>query len=417
MYEYQRQQVTTLLTRLAETPERIIVVSGPRQTGKTTLVRQALKQSNLESQFLSVDEPESRIPILSLDTQPYSATHSPARDANWLIRAWEDARRKAEDAGDGFILALDEIQKIPQWSELVKGLWDADRANQCPLHIVILGSAPLLLQQGLTESLAGRFELIRVNHWSFIEMHDAFAFDLSKYIYFGGYPGAASLVNEQTRWREYVRASLIEPNIERDILSMTRVDKPALLKAAFELGSCYSGQILSYTKMQGQLQSAGNTTTLAHYLDLLTTAGMLTGLQKFAGQQHRRRSSSPKLNVLNTSLMAVNAGYTYEQAQADRSFWGRMVESTVGAHLFNTGNPDISVYYWRDGTNEVDFVLKHGNRLIAIEVKSSVMDTNPAGMEKFSQSFNPERTILVGEQGIPLQEFLTHSASDWFDIS
>ncbi|GMQ87998.1 MAG: ATP-binding protein [Gammaproteobacteria bacterium] len=414
MSGYQRQQINTLLTRLAERPERLIVVSGPRQTGKTTLVRQALDCIDMEGRYVSIDEPQSLTPSLTFNSQVQVAARSDVRDGEWLTHVWEKARIDASSSERGFVLVLDEIQKIPLWSETVKGLWDADRAVECPLHVVVLGSAPLLMQRGLTESLAGRFELIRVNHWSFREMVDAFSFDLPSYIYFGGYPGAAHRINDQPRWREYIRSSLIEPNIERDILSMTRVNKPALLKRAFELGCNYSGQILSYTKMQGQLQDAGNTTTLAHYLDLLSNAGLLAGLAKYAGQQHRRRGSSPKLNVLNTSFMAVNSGYSFEEAQADRTFWGRLVESTVGAHLFNTGMPDIRVHYWRKSPYEVDFVLEKGRRIVGIEVKSTPQHDNSVGLTVFQENFAPERTLLVGGQGIPLEEFLTQPASYWF---
>jgi len=417
MSGYQRQHVTTLLARLAEPPERLIVVSGPRQTGKTTLVRQVLNQANIESHYLSIGGTELATLSLSFDEQEQVTSLTDKRDEKWLARVWEEARRDADRSKRGFVLVLDEIQKIPHWSETVKGLWDADRATGRILHVVILGSAPLLMQQGLTESLAGRFELIRVNHWSFREMVDAFDFDLPRYIYFGGYPGAAYLISDQPRWREYIRASLIEPNIERDILSMVRVNKPALLKRAFELGSNYSGQILSYNKMVGQLQDAGNTTTLAHYLDLLSNAGLLTGLPKYAGQQYRRKGSSPKLNVLNTSFMAVNSGYSFEEAQADRTFWGRLVESTVGAHLFNTGMPDIRLHYWRESPHEVDFVLELGRRLISIEVKSATRGNNSRGMAAFQERFAPERVLLVGNQGISLEEFLIQPAAYWFDSS
>ncbi|GMR08411.1 MAG: ATP-binding protein [Gammaproteobacteria bacterium] len=417
MSGYQRHHVTTLLARLAEPPEQLIVVSGPRQTGKTTLVRQALDQTNLEGRYLSVDEPKPSAPSLSFDKQEQVTTLTDERDAKWLTHVWEEARRDDDHSERGFVLVLDEIQKVPKWSETVKGLWDADRDAGRTLHVVVLGSAPLLMQQGLTESLAGRFELIRVNHWSFREMVDAFGFDLPSYIYFGGYPGSAHLIKDQPRWREYIRSSLIEPNIERDILSMTRVDKPALLKRVFELGSNYSGQILSYNKMVGQLQDAGNTTTVARHLDLLSNAGLLAGLPKYAGQRHRRKSSSPKLNVLNTSFMAVNSGYSFEEAQADRTFWGRLVESTVGAHLFNTGMPDIRLHYWREKSHEVDFVLELGRRLVSIEVKSTPRGDNSSGLAAFQERFAPERSLLVGGQGIPLEEFLTQPAAHWFDSS
>ena len=277
MATFQRAQVTTLCERLAEPPSRIIALFGPRQTGKTTVVRQALRQIKRESRYFAVDEPDASTPRVPFDTAEATFPVSQQRDTAWLVRSWEEARIEAEQLG-GFVLVFDEIQKIPNWSETVKGLWDADRVRGCPLHVVILGSAPLLMQRGMSESLAGRYESIRVTHWSFADMSAAFDFDLAHYLYFGGYPGAASLVRDQERWRSYIIGSLIEPNIERDILAMQRVDKPALLKRLFELGAAYSGQILSYTKMLGQLHDAGNTTTLARYLDLLSNAGLITGL-------------------------------------------------------------------------------------------------------------------------------------------
>ena len=284
----------------------------------------------------------------------------------------------------------------------------------CPLHVVILGSAPLLMQSGLNESLAGRFEPVDVVHWSFSEMAQAFGFSLEEYLYFGGYPGAASLIRDQERWRGYVLSGLVEPNIERDILTMTRVDKPALLKRLFEVGSSYSGQILSYNKMLGQLQDAGNTTTLARYLDLLSNAGLLTGLQRYASQQFRRRASSPKLNVLNTALMTAGSGYSFEEAQADRTFWGRVVESAVGAHLYNTATRDIRLHYWRGKSREVDFVLQRGPRLVTFEVKSGPSEVDLSGMREFGAQFGSHRPVVVGADGVPLNEFLSTPAGEWF---
>ena len=310
---------------------------------------------------------------------------------------------------------IDEIQKIPNWSETVKGLWDADRRIERPLHVILLGSAPLLMQQGLSESLAGRYETVRLMHWSFAEMSAAFGFDLQRYVYFGGYPGGVPLVPEQRRWRAYIAEALVEPNIERDILAMQRVDKPALLKRLFQLGAEYSGQILSYNKMLGQLQDAGNTTTLARYLDLLSNAGLITGLPKYAAGAHRRRSSSPKLNVLNTALMAVASGYTFEEAKADRSYWGRLAESAVGAHLFNTGTPEHRLHYWRENGSEVDFVLTRGRRLVAFEVKSGARKPRTSGLDRFAERFDVQASVIVGEGGLPLSEFLSTPAWEWFD--
>ena len=235
MASFQRCQVSTLIDRLNEEPHHLIALFGPRQTGKTTIVRQALGRIKLRSRYLAVDELDSSASRVPSETAETTSRPPHVRDADWLVRHWEEARLEAEQL-DGFVLVFDEIQKIDQWSETVKGLWDADRARGCPLHVVILGSAPLLMQSGLHESLAGRFESIRVTHWSFTEMADAFGFDLPTYLYFGGYPGTARYIREPDRWRDYILGALVEPNIERDLLAMTRVDKPALLKRLFELG-------------------------------------------------------------------------------------------------------------------------------------------------------------------------------------
>ncbi|MBA3032573.1 MAG: ATP-binding protein [Gammaproteobacteria bacterium] len=413
---YQRPETETLQERLRELPRFLIVVAGPRQVGKTTLVRGVLATYPPERySFVAVDAPDDAF-LASADPTSTTTRHQVAapRDSAWLIDIWQRARTAAKGSGDGHILVLDEIQKIPRWSDTVKGLWDGDRAEGLALHVVLLGSSPLLMQQGMSESLTGRFEVIHLTHWSFREMVDAFDFDLEDYLYFGGYPGSAPLIRDEPRWRNYVNTGLIEPSIEKDILMMTRVDKPALLRQLFHLGCRYSGQELSYTKMMGQLQDAGNTVTLAHYLELLGNAGLIRGLQKYAGQHHRRRSSSPKLNVLNMALMSAGSGYTKAEAQADRSYRGRVVESAVGAHLHNTATSDCRLHYWRDGTNEVDFVLERGQRLVAIEVKSGAVPAQLHGLDAFEREFGTCRHLLIGHGGIPLAEFLSYPAEHWF---
>lgn len=390
---YQRPAAAVLARRLAEPRRFIQVVAGPRQVGKTTLVQQVTEGLDVPVRFASADEPTLRGP-------------------GWVAEQWDAARLEAVE-GNG-VLVLDEVQKAASWAESVKRLWDEDTRVGRRLRVVLLGSAPLVVQKGLTESLAGRFEVLRLGHWTATEMRQAFGWSTDRFIFHGGYPGAAPLIDEPVRWARYIRDSLIETTISRDVLLLARIDKPALLRRLFELGCRYSGQVLSYTKMLGQLQDAGNTTTLAHYLSLLSAAGMVTGLAKYAGQAVRRRASSPKLQVLNTALMSSQSGYTFEEAREDRAYWGRLVESAVGAHLANAAMAgDLELYYWRERGHEVDFVVKARRLLTAIEVKSGAARAPLPGMDAFATSFRPGRRLLVGGDGIPVGEFLWKPVEHW----
>lgn len=393
---YRRPQAAVLAGRLAEPRRFIQVVAGPRQVGKSTLVAQAVEGLPLPVRYTSADEPALRGP-------------------EWIATQWEAARLEAGHAGG--VLVIDEVQKAAGWSESVKRLWDEDTQAGRRLRVVLLGSAPLLVEHGLSESLAGRFEVIRVPHWSLAEMRTAFETTLDEYVFFGGYPGAATLIGDEGRWRRYVLDSLVETTISRDVLLLTRVDKPALLRRLFELGCRYSGQELSYTKMLGQLHDAGNTTTLAHYLELLAGAGLLTGLPKFSGNIVRKRGSSPKLQVLNTALANAQGDLTFAGARGDRETWGRLVESAVGAHLANAAaTGGVNLAWWRDGNREVDFVLAGAGRLVAIEVKSGRSPASQPGIAAFSNAFAglcPIRPLLVGGDGIDVERFLLEAAERW----
>ncbi len=350
---------------------------------------------------------------LAVPVRYASADEPTLRGAEWIAQQWDAAR--LEIAGKaGAVLVLDEIQKIAGWSETVKRFWDEDTRARRPLKVVLLGSAPLLIAQGLTESLAGRFETIILPHWSFPEMRAAFGWTLETFLWHGGYPGAAPLIEFPDRWRRYILDSLIETSISRDVLLLSRVDKPALLRRVFDLACRYSGQILSYTKMLGQLHDAGNTTTLAHYLDLLAGAGMVRGLSKYSGDVARSRGSSPKLQVFDTALMTATSGLSLDEAKSDREFWGRLVESAVGAHLSNAElRGECAVYYWRHGNNEVDFVATAGRHVTAIEVKSGRAPATHPGTAAFAEAFRTRRSLLVGGDGVTLNQFLTHPVSHW----
>ena len=390
-----RPHYQQLMSRLQEQRKLILAIYGPRQVGKTPVVRQVLEK--LELPFLSVSAD---------DTNSNSA---------WLDQQWNSAREMLKQSGSAdFVLVIDEIQKISNWSEVVKKNWDLDTKQGASIKALLLGSSRLLLQQGLTESLAGRFETIFMGHWTLPEMNAAFGWDANTYTWFGGYPGAASLIDDPDRWRNYVSDSLIESSISRDILMLTRVDKPALMRKLFELGCTYSGQILSYTKMQGQLQDAGNTTTLANYLHLLNTAGLLGGLEKFSANTLSMRSSSPKFQVHNNALLAVTRSETLSEAIVKPELWGRLVESSIGAFLINESLRDkFNVHYWRHRNHEVDFVLEQRGRIIGLEVKSGARQ-RASGMAAFQKEMKPDKVFLIGNGAMPWEEFLRMRPAELF---
>src|SRR5580658_7591680 len=387
MATYRRKILDILIRRMTEPRRFLQVLAGARQVGKTTLARQIMAAFGENSTYATADGASSE-------------------DGVWVEQQWEAARFRCAQAGN-WLLVLDEVHKISNWSETVKRLWDGDSVANLDLRVILLGSSPLLMQQGLSESLAGRFEVLRIGHWSFPEMRDAFGLSVDQFLYFGGYPGAASLIGDEDRWRRYLLDSLIETTISRDILMMNRVDKPALLGQLFRLGCAYSSQILSYQKMLGQLQDAGNTTTLAHYLDLLAGAGMLCGLSKFSGEVVRQRGSSPKFQVLNNALMTAQSAISFTEARRDPERWGRIAESAIGAHLANGAQMgEYELFYWREISKEVDFVLRRGDKVLALEVKAGNRRTSLPGMVAFDKAFGPTKKMLVGTGGIPIEEFL-----------
>ncbi len=365
------------------------VLAGPRQVGKSTLVRQVVQELTI----------------------PYSVEVADAvdpKDSDWIRRIWEGARTTMTLRGEQErLLVIDEIQKIDNWSEVVKREWDEDTRRHIQLKVVLLGSSRLLLKKGLTESLAGRFELIRLGHWSYLEMHEAFGMTLDQYIYFGGYPGAAPLVEDEKRWRKYIKDSLVAPSIEKDVLMTSTIYKPALMKQLFELGCSYSAEMLSLTKLMGQLQDAGNVTTLAAYLEPLDQCTLLKGLQKYAHDDARKRSSIPKYQVYNNALLTAYKGRSFLTDRIDTKLWGRWVESAIGAHLIGSAEElDYQIFYWRESSLEVDFILVNKGEVTAIEVKSGRRGMN-SGLPAFAKTFHPHRSFVVGTGGVSIEDFLS----------
>lgn len=397
MAEYIRNQYNILRERIYEPRKFIQVLAGPRQVGKSTLVGQVLGDIAI----------------------PYSLENADGinhEDTDWIRRVWESARITMQlQHEETRLLVIDEVQKIDNWSEAVKAEWDKDSRDGRNIKVVLLGSSRLLIKKGLTESLAGRFELIRITHWSYAEMRDAFGYTLDQYIYFGGYPGPAAMIDNERRWKKYIKDSLVAPAIEKDVIMTSNIYKPALMKQAFELGCGYSGELLSLTKMVGQLQDAGNVTTVAGYIEILSQCALLCGLQKYANDDSRKYNSIPKFQVFNNALLTTYKGRTFLQDRQDTEAWGRWVESAVGAYLVSQAEElEYNVYYWRERSDEVDFIVVSDNTTLAIEVKSGRRKMN-SGLPKFTEAFHPTRSFVVGTGGIPLETFLSCNLEDLID--
>ena len=394
MKQIQRTQLKTLYSRLQESKRFIQVLAGPRQVGKTTIISQLL-------------------PLLSVPVTSVSADTVHSENAEWIADQWTAVRVQMQlQHQEEHILIIDEIQRLHNWSEVVKREWDADKKSNCNIKIVLLGSSRLLLADGLNESLAGRFEFIHVPHWTWQEMHEAFDFSLEQFIYFGGYPGAAGLIQNEKRWRQYIRQSIIKPSIEKDVLMTKRILKPALLRQVFDMGSQHSGELISLNKIVGQLQDAGNTTTVSNYVHTLQEAELLCGLPKYASDVVRQYQSIPKFQVFNTALQTAMHTDTFASIYADRQRWGRWVESVVGTHLMNYADEEnYQVYYWRERNDEVDFVIATDSEAIGVEVKSG-RQTAGKGLQVFRKRFPMAKTIVIGTGGIPLDVFLSANPSE-----
>lgn len=393
---YKRAEYQVIKHRLEEPRRFIQVVMGARQIGKSTVVKQVLSGLDIPYQF-------------------YSADNVPASNASWVSDCWEAVRSlKRNNGWASIILVIDEIQKISNWSEAVKKEWDDDSFNDRNIKVLLLGSSRVLLEKGLSESLAGRFEEIRMSHWGYTEMRDCFGWSLDQYIFYGGYPGAASLIGDEDRYRQYIQSAIIDATINKDILMDTPIGKPALLRQTFELGAAYSGEQLSLNKMLGSLQDAGNTSTLSGYLNLLGESGLLCGLRKYSNDMARRRASIPKLQVYNNALKTAYSAQTFSQAILDRRSWGRIFESGIGAYLVSQAFVHrFDVFYWRERSDEVDFILRRNNSLVAIEVKSNA-EKATAGLNRFRELFKPTAALIVGDGGIKAEDFMSMDLTELF---
>ena len=386
---FERKHLQVLLSRMAEPRRRMQIVMGPRQVGKSTMVQQFTRQTT--------------VPV-----DLFAADNVPRSDTRWISNRWQESRMKMDLHGEEErILIIDEIQKIEGWSEQVKKEWDEDTRSQRNLKVILLGSSRVLLQKGLEESLEGRFEALKMGYWEWQEMHDAFGFTMEEYIYFGGFPGLAPDIRDEDRWRDLMESSIISPILSRDILEIDEIRNPALLRQVFELACMESAKELSLTKMQGSMNS-GSVPTIKNYLDILDKTMTVRPLGKYSPSPVTEKRSVPKMQVYNSGFRNRYDLFSFDEARANPAEWGRQVESAVGAHLANRSILDnFELLYWRnDKRQECDYVLKKGQALIAVEVKSSRVD-DLSGFEKFKDLYADRisEAFIVGPEGLPLEDF------------
>lgn len=386
---YQRRHLNILKSRMAEPRRRMQIVMGPRQVGKSTLVGQFTEGISVPFDFFAADS------VNRFDT-------------SWIPNKWQQARMRMDiHSEQEHILVIDEVQKIKGWSEQVKKEWDEDSRNHRNLKVILLGSSRLLLQKGLEESLEGRFETIKMGYWDWQEMHEAFGFSMDEYVYFGGFPGLAPDIQDEDRWRNLMEDSIISPILTRDILEIEEIRNPALLRQVFELACIESAKELSLTKMQGTMNS-GTVPTIKNYLDILNKSMTVQPLQNYSASRIREKLSVPKMQVFNNAFRNRFGSFSFDEARVDPAEWGRQIESAVGAHLANRSMmDDYELFYWRnERRQECDYVLRKGQALVAIEVKSGSVDKT-VGFEKFKEQFADKVTsaFIVGPQALPLEDF------------
>lgn len=362
MTHLKRQSEITLTRNLGQKMPLIQVVVGPRQVGKTSLVKSYLAGRGI---YVSADSPT-----------PLGA----AEVTKWWHQALSTPDR---------ILAIDEVQKISGWSEIVKKLWDEKPHT---LRLILTGSAALILEKGLKESLAGRFELIRCHHWSFSEAKELFGLSLRQFIEFGCYPGAMRFFDDRIRWAEYIRDSIVEPAIGRDILLLQPVGNPALLRQVFLAAISRPAQVVSLNKMQGQLLDSAALATIQHYLEMMSHGFLVSLLSKYSAEKIRLKKSSQKIIINDAGLM--RAFWRPVESTITPDLFGRYFENAIGACLLQRG---WELYYWQDRTWEVDFVaLAPDGKKYAIEVKSAAAKEDEfLGLKRFCQK-NPDfKPILI----------------------
>ncbi len=394
MNHYQLPIVRDLFNALKRNLPVLQIITGPRQVGKSTAARQIAALWEGPVIHVSADSPVPPGP-------------------EWIRHHWY-TMRKYYESSDSPLLILDEIQKVFGWSEEVKAQWDNDHRSGRNPSVLLLGSSALLIQQGLSESLTGRFQLHRMTHWQWRYTADAFGLSLDEWLYFGGYPGALLFRDDEKQWKGYVRDSLIETVLSRDVLQIHSISKPALLRNLFLLSASYPAQILSFNKMLGQLVNAGNTTTLSHYVQILEGAFLLTGLEQYKIGERPKRGSSPKLILWNNALITALSVKPYRTFTQDTELWGRIVENAVGAALLNglAGFPH-EVFYWRKGNDEVDFVVHTPEKIWAVEVKSS-RPGSTRGLRLFLDLHPKAQPLIIGGNGMPLEEFFRSDPVELF---
>lgn len=363
-----RRVVDVLLANLDEHEPLVQILVGPRQVGKTTAVEHLKKEWGANSHYASADSVVDE--------------HGP-----WLEKQWQEALSQ----GEGTLLILDEIQKVENWTELVKALWDKTRKRG--LRVVLLGSTSLnhCLTHSGRESLAGRFFPIYVPHWSYPETKEAFGSSIEEFSLFGGYPKAMEFANDREKWIEYIGGSIINPIIDVDIFLQGNFKKIENLRRAFRVLCQEANVEINYTKLLQEIQQSGNTDIVKRYLEGYYDSFLLSQISLIDDNGNEDSRGTSKI-MINCPAVFTFGRSSFEGVKKDRVRFHQAVASELKRI------PNNSFGYWQksEDTGMTYFIRTTDNKVFGIYIDQDGSRWSATkSYDQFRRTFKGARIVTV----------------------